>query len=79
MTLNEQLHEAVRCGLEPQIAGLVADGADINYMNAKGWTALGLAVAGGQMSMAKFLVALGARADVVSPNGQQVAKELAAA
>ena len=43
MTLNEELLEAVRCGLEARILELVIQGADVNYVSVKGWTALGLA------------------------------------
>jgi len=79
MTLNEELLEAVRCGLEARILELVIQGADVNYVSVKGWTALGLAIAGGQSHLGRTLVSLGAKADLISPNGQDLAKALAVA
>lgn len=76
---NEELLDAVRCGEEARIPVLIAAGADINYVSSKGWTALGLAVAGGQEGIARLLMSLGAKTDVINPNGQDVAKLLAAA
>ena len=78
MTLNEELFEAVRCGLRTRIQQLVADGADVNCANSKDWTPLALAVAGGQYEIARLLSDLGARQDTPSPNGQDVSMVLAA-
>ena len=57
--VNMTLAEAVQCGSMSTVERLLQEGADINEMDAAGWTPLNWAAAAGDISMAKLLLKFG--------------------
>ena len=58
------LVEAIQCGSVGTVERLLQEGADVNQIDANGWTPLNWAAAAGDIAMAKLLVKFGASASL---------------
>ncbi|XP_053309938.1 protein phosphatase 1 regulatory subunit 27 [Spea bombifrons] len=64
------LHEAVLSGNLDCVKLLVKYGADIEQRDENGWTPLHMACSDGHPHIARYLLALGARKDVINSDGE---------
>ncbi|XP_063312290.1 protein phosphatase 1 regulatory subunit 27 [Pelobates fuscus] len=64
------LHEAVLSGNLECVKLLIKYGADIEQRDENGWTPLHMACSDGHPHIARYLLALGARQDVVNSEGE---------
>ncbi|KAM4664182.1 protein phosphatase 1 regulatory subunit 27 isoform 1-T1 [Discoglossus pictus] len=65
------LHEAVLSGNLDCVQLLVKYGADIEQRDENGWTPLHMACSDGHTHIARYLLSLGARRDVLNSDGEK--------
>ncbi|XP_053561861.1 protein phosphatase 1 regulatory subunit 27 [Bombina bombina] len=65
------LHEAVLSGNLDTVKLLVKYGADIEQKDENGWTPLHMACSDGHVHIARYLLSLGARQDILNDDGEK--------